>query len=517
MIQAVLWSAFWIVLLAIGGLSVWQIRRGNGALLSARPALVAVAVLSMLLTLTALYIGYVAPLAIMQDIVASRQALQGEPVPVEGLGPYAEAALEEEPVSPAIEDAWAPLAEEAQEELRSLPDNISEQAHPPFMTLFVAPFVSLFGVHGTFLAIFTLSVGSLIVSLTILARALGVSLSASQKTLVAFAFLGWMPMWWVLRAGQWDALLSGLIVVAWYCIRRQRPVWGGVAIGVATSLKIVPGLLLVYFLIRHLRAFVAGVCTIVVLNLIAVALFGRDFYLQYMQAMHVVFDRHSGSDLNWSLLGALHRIYDVIGIPALSFMTSKPVFVSLASAVVAALCAIVLSRRGRPSTPARYDLEYSLFVAAMVLLSPLSWFHYSVMLLLPLSVLAKEVFAKDGELDEVSLRSAGKYFAIFAVLAIPPAFVGYAADGIETLSWRIGDALFLVPSLTLASIVAWIATLAVRMHGEDSLVLPLRTESLPAPYEPERGLVADAMSESGRQPRSFPHELPASNAVSNLR
>jgi uncharacterized membrane protein len=92
----------------------------------------------------------------------------------------------------------------------------------------------------------------------------------------------------VVRAGQASALLGALIVIAWYCIQKDRPVWAGVSIGVASSLKLFPAVLLIYFLLRHRRAFLAGVATILAVNATTAAFCGLQSFPDYLQTAHFV-------------------------------------------------------------------------------------------------------------------------------------------------------------------------------------------------------------------------------------
>jgi hypothetical protein len=104
------------------------------------------------------------------------------------------------------------------------------------------------------------------------------------------------------------AVLSGLIVMGWYCVRQGRTALGGIAVGIATSLKAFPGLLLVYFLLRHRRAMMSAVATIVVLNLLTMTVWGEKSYEEWIQMAQYVMTRYSQADLNYSLLGALNSL-----------------------------------------------------------------------------------------------------------------------------------------------------------------------------------------------------------------
>jgi hypothetical protein len=455
--------AFWIVLVAIACCAIWLPRSRRWALYSTWGVTGGAAALSIFGMSLALYIGYVAPLSIMQDVVAAREGLQGHPLPTKDLKPYIKAALEEEPVPPSLIRFWPRLGKEGQEEYKAVPDRITEQAHPPFMVLFVAPFVYFLGIHGTFLVISSLSLGFLAAAFILIHCGLDFKLRPDQLLLIICVFLSWSPMFWVIRGGQMGAVLSGLIVMGWYCVRQGRTALGGIAVGIATSLKAFPGLLLVYFLLRHRRAMMSAVATIVVLNLLTMTVWGEKSYEEWIQMAQYVMTRYSQADLNYSLLGALNSLGKGLLLPLLG---SETVYHLLSLATVGMLCWIVFVKTNKDFPTTRYDLEYSLFVAAMPLLSPVAWFHYFVVLLLPLAVLAKVAMTQKGNTWSLSLL-----LGIVLILALPPQVNLRLHAIIQNFSWRLSFLPFLLPPLAVTGIVGWIAILArTPAAGESSSV-----------------------------------------------
>jgi hypothetical protein len=445
------WS-FWVALVFVAGW-VWfrslRNRGGPGPLTATL-----VSLLSVVVVLVAVRLVYVAPWAIIQDLVAARQVLKGEPLPTTEIEPLVTEVLaaEQRPASlpsvwPWLTAAFTGLARQEQQEYDQIPHLIQVQAHPPFATLCAIPFVYFLGVHDSAIALSFLSLGCVAVSLLLICRGLRLNLSASQTVLFYAVFLGWYPMYGVLRSGQWGALLCLLVVAGWYGIRRDRPILGGVAIGVAVSLKLFPALMLLYFLLRHRRACWAGVATILILNTATMAVVGPQFYLDYLSTARSVVDTWGGDLDNCSLLGALHHLGDLLGIPALS---SRAVFMATALLLVAVICLLVLA--ARPSVP-RIDFEFSLFVVAMTFLSPTCWFHYFVVLLLPLTLLANQVRR---ERASASLLFLG----LFLVLAMPHSYHKSVLPFVEPyLGPRAGVALVLLPSLALVGMIVWLAVL----------------------------------------------------------
>jgi hypothetical protein len=441
---------FWVALVAVAGWA-WGRR-----MLNRRPywllLAVVVGLLSLLTALVGLRVAYVAPLAFIQDVVAARQVMKGERLPATDIKPLVTQTLAAERRPASLESVWPGLAasfpgavEEEQREYDKISALIVVQAHPPLATMFVVPFVSFFGVHGSSLAFSILSIGCLAATLGLLYRGLQLNLSTSQKVLYWSVLLGWYPMFWVLRSGQWGAILSLLVVAGWYGIRRDRQILSGIAVGLAVSLKLYPALLVVYLLLRFRRAFWGAVATIIVSNAATMAVLGPRSYRDYSETARFVAGNYGHTLGNWSLWSGLRLLGEIVSISAVS---SRVAFLALAVLLVVAICLLVLAERPSDS---QTDVEYSLFVVAMTLLSPTCWSHYFVVLHLPLVVLASRSLRENA--------AAGSMFlGLFLVLAAPGALSVAANPFVEHyLGPRAGNALRLLPTLALLGMIAWLA------------------------------------------------------------
>lgn len=455
MIQSVVTLASWVVFMAVVARVVWLAYAGRNPLSVGRTLTRLSVVTGMLIVALAVDFAYSAPLAIIQDIVAAEDALRGEPLPAAITREALEAETTKEPRPAALGKLWRKLDQEEATELATIPDKIHVQAHPPVMTLVTLPFVRFLGVHKTSLCVTLLSlVCFAVLWLLILRDGLNLALPHQQQILIAAVLLGSLPAYAVLRNGQTGAWLAALIVVGWYAIRRGKPVWGGVAIGLATSLKLFPGLLLVYLLLRHRRAFLSAVVSTILLNLVALLAFGWESFLSYLEAAHLVVTRNAGVTLNWSLLGGLQHLGRLTG---LSFLTSTPAFLGLAG-VVLILLGVAVGTSDKESPPGtRFDLEYSLFVIAMPLLSPIAWFHYYIILALPLVVLASAAFR-----DRKPPLGVLLFASCCVALGLHPGFVVVLSPILQQWRWRLGGALPLLPTSALVVTTAWIWWLAVR-------------------------------------------------------
>lgn len=381
-------------------------------LLSSRVALAFLVISNSAIAGLAIYLSYAAPLNIMQDIVSAREFMQGKPLYPPNMGDLMREALQKEPAGLDL-GKWSPGLKEKEAREQIPAGTPFVQAHPPLMTLFFAPFSAWMGVRAICLAFAGLSLLALLLTELLLFRGLDLNLSSREQAALAFAILGWYPVLCTLRWGQSGNLLTALTIMGWYYLRSNRPILSGMSIGLATCLKVFPGLLLVYLFFRHRRAFVAAALTILGLTGIAAIVVGWQSYGDYSAAAHFVTMRFGGSRFNLSLLGIVSRLLG--GNLGFGFYQTTPtafaIYVGIAVSVVGALVLLLL-RKPSPAGVESVDFEYSLFVALMPLLSPLSWDHYMVVLLLPILFLIRQI-AKDK--SEAVLGLAG----LLMVLAIP--------------------------------------------------------------------------------------------------
>ncbi len=471
MIQATLNWTFWAVLLFAAAMALCRACLGTRPLAAGWLAATAVSVLSLVIAGIGLRLAYVAPKAIIQDIVAAQQALNGQRLPTTEINPLVRRILAEYRPAAHLESVWPRFAKEEQEEYETVLSRTAEQAHPPFMTLFFVPFVYLLGVRGCSLAASVLSIGCLGLTLVLICRGLRLNLSASQRVLLSAVFLSWYPMYGVVRGGQSGAMLGALVVLSWYCIRRGRPLWGGFAIGVAASLKLFPALLLVYLALRHFRALLACMATIVLLNAVTMSLFAVQSYIDYMHTTTHLADKYGMVTTNWSLLSALPPLVSAVGIPSIN---QRAAFLTVSVLLVSAISSIVLINRRPGSATARFDADYSLFIAPMLLLSPICWSHYFVLMLLPLAVLANR-----------TLREGAAFWTTFALLglflavALPETYQDHLTPFVQHhISWRLGVVSSRLPSLALLGTTIWIARIKWTSLPEDAPSNPDRLGTL---------------------------------------
>ena len=109
-------AVFWSVLAGISAVAAVRAFRGKSPIPSTLALVVPVSLFSLLVVVVSIHIAYVAPLAIMQDLVAAKEALAHRPLPTTHIGPLIEKALAEEPRPSSLRPLWPELGREEDEE-----------------------------------------------------------------------------------------------------------------------------------------------------------------------------------------------------------------------------------------------------------------------------------------------------------------------------------------------------------------------------------------------------------------
>jgi alpha-1,2-mannosyltransferase len=211
----------------------------------------------------------------------------------------------------------------------------------------------------------------------LLERARGYAPAVFAALFVLCAFL--MPVRQEIHYGQVDILLVALCVLD--CAAPRPPCPRGALIGLATAIKLVPGVFIVYLLVTGRRR-AAGVAaaTFAALSGLAWVISPRDSATYWAGA---VFNSHRlGPNMqtaNQSLRGMLLRVYSPHGAPAA---------VWLGLALIVAVAGFLAARRAHRHRLEMAGITITGLLAA--LLSPVAWIHHFCWVVLALGVLIGE-------------------------------------------------------------------------------------------------------------------------------
>jgi uncharacterized membrane protein len=270
----------------------------------------------------------------------------------------------------------------------SRPDELTVEvnAHPPTSVLLALPFAFL-GYQDAVLVWNLASLLLLLVSLFLVWRGLKIPVSPWWIFPLITSLLVCNPLILQVFFAQLDLLLLVLLTGTWAANRSGRPILAGVLLGAATALKLFPGLIFIYFLMRRQwKVAFVGALAVISLTALTVAVFGLEPYRDYYtEALPKVAEFRSNW-INASLLGFWVKLFD----PAVNDWQVEPLW---QSALVARLgtmicCAGLLIALAvcvrRAETTIEKDLAYGLSLIAMLLISPIAWDHYLLLLLVPI-------------------------------------------------------------------------------------------------------------------------------------
>lgn len=250
--------------------------------------------------------------------------------------------------------------------------------------------------------------------------------------------------------GQVDATILFLLALGfWGYMRGNAPV-AGVAVAAAAAIKLIPGLLLLYFLWkRSLRAFLWGAAAGLLLFLLSLPYAGPDVYETYLTQTLPALSKGSTHYSNASLGALIARAHtpevvhgpspgSAAGLPEMLYLDEVPAsgWARLASTAAAVLALAALAAIIRPAAPGGAGaavagretllLEYYLVVLIGLLVSSVTWEFY-VIWLLPVFLgllLASERFLPTG-----AARWGGLALLALLLLALNyPADCGSSGD-----------------------------------------------------------------------------------------
>ena len=267
--------------------------------------------------------------------------------------------------------------------------------HPPLTALLFAPLALLSFPAATL--IWTLgSVALLFALLWLFMDELDLPLHGPWRWFVLLLILIWYPVWQHLHVGQFTILLLGLLVGAWWCERRGHPWLAGVLVGAATMLKIYPALFLGLALLRG-RWRVLGGAALCMLALLAAQMAVNP--LQWAEYFSQVAPANAATWMpnarNASLATISMRLF--VGSDEVRPFFNAPQFELptrlLLYGIAGGILALVFWRR-RAQTD--YTADYALGLSAIALLSPLSWDHSFIFLLMPFAYIWQQVRLRPG-------------------------------------------------------------------------------------------------------------------------
>lgn len=200
------------------------------------------------------------------------------------------------------------------------------------------------------------------------------------------------PLYHSLRYANLTHFVLLLLVVAWFCLTKQREVWVGILLAIACLIKIPLFLLGVYFALRKRWRVLAGFC-LALLGIVGTSLLflGFDLHLAWLQHIEQFSGRPISAYNVQSLDSFLVRLLPKTNGELTNWQPIevgwefKVIRYALLSLLVGATF-WVCWRSKKPSSLEEENLEFSIVLCLALVISPIAWTHYYLLLLLPLSL-----------------------------------------------------------------------------------------------------------------------------------
>jgi len=273
----------------------------------------------------------------------------------------------------------------------------ADAAYPPLVRLLLLPFTWL-PPYPAYLLWSALTIGAYLLLLVWLKRTLDLHFTVPWLCLVSGLAVGWYPLWAHLALGQISVFLTLCVLGGWLALRRGHE-WGcGIAWGLACALKLFPGLLLIYLLLRQRWRGAGAMALTAAAGFLLPLLALPDLSLPYL--MEVISSNatlYTLYPVNVSLHGVFSRL--LLDNPWFQPLAEAPTLAlalwGLASLGVGAVWAWQVWHLPRTDCADSFALAYTCI--AMILLSPLSWQHSFPLLLLPFGLLLRALLERPEE------------------------------------------------------------------------------------------------------------------------
>lgn len=276
------------------------------------------------------------------------------------------------------------------EGIRLLGDDMAKTGKTLYSSYIGAPVVALtqvpflpFGNQEGAQLFRILSILEMVGAIVLVAWSLSPPARAPAALLTLAALFFGFPLMKGLSLGQNNGLVMLALAVGLFGVARARWELAGVGLGVATALKISPGLLVLYLLLRgKRRAAVAAAVTALGLTVVA-ALIGRpEEVVVWFRDVSPHVSKGSVNVFNQSLVGAVGRL--TASVPDFWSQAGPGAWYVVAYVVWGgAVFGLYRVRRGRTVDP----LELGALILVILVVGPLSWDYYYVWAALPLVLL----------------------------------------------------------------------------------------------------------------------------------
>lgn len=280
--------------------------------------------------------------------------------------------------------------------------------YPPPSILLSLPF-GLLDVKSATIAWFLVEVVCIVFVAYMTLKLLRTKASAVNILLTSLILFAWHPFWEDLLYGQLSILVLTLLVFAFYLRQKGENFWAGIVLGLPIAIKLFGWLLLIFFILKKNWKLVIGSgITIAVTNIAAGIIVGFDHVFNYyLNAITEFSDYYHSFAYNYSLWTIGWRFFSGTESNVLQGINAPPLIESPTAAgitsIVLPLLYIIIGLSWALKAK-ETNTALAILVCVSVLVNPIVWVHYFVILLFPFIILVNLLRSQDlPPLETISL------------------------------------------------------------------------------------------------------------------
>ena len=210
--------------------------------------------------------------------------------------------------------------------------------------------------------------------------------------LVSWVLLGWGPVTEDLWTGQFNTVLLLILILAWQSLRKGQELSGGIWLGSALALKLMAWPVVLYLIWqRRWRSVLAAGITGLGFHLISAAFIDIEGVIRYYTKVGpTVSALYREVDANFSASAFGWRLFAETGSAQITSIRISPLMKwQLAAKVCSVLFPVIVLAVGLwlANRSNSFDTAFALLLCVSLLVNPVAWTHYFVILLLPLAIL----------------------------------------------------------------------------------------------------------------------------------
>ncbi len=212
---------------------------------------------------------------------------------------------------------------------------------------------------------------------------------------------------------------------AWQRLRSGKDIQGGILLGSAIAVKLVPWPIIIFLLLRkNWRAAYSAITMAAAANIAASMLIGFDrmtyYYLKIGMSVSSIYYAHIDNFSLWTIgwrmfYGTGLPVSDGAIVPPLFTAPAIAPFISIAIPFVMLIFGLIFAFQARA-----LDTSFGILICLMILVSPVAWNHYLITALIPLVVVVRNLYFFDWPRKETNIAlSIGITFFFSAQVCMP--------------------------------------------------------------------------------------------------